>query len=113
MFSFHDSAVPDMAFDGLRGEVTYLHNGSAKSEFNVVVIPRAEQRVGREGADQDLSMQVIWEYATDLFDRVTVETLARMYRQLLAEWLADPGLPLSRLQVARPAGRLARCRVRS
>ncbi|HEY2578288.1 MAG TPA: condensation domain-containing protein, partial [Streptosporangiaceae bacterium] len=75
MFSFHDSAVPDLEFDGVRGEVTYLHNGSAKSEFNVVVIPRAEQRVGRAAGDQDMSMQVIWEYATDLFDRATVEAL--------------------------------------
>jgi hypothetical protein len=113
MFSFHDSAVPDLAFDGLRGEVTYLHNGSAKSEFNVVVIPRAEQRVGRADPGQDLSMKVIWEYATDLFDRATVEALAGMYRQLLTQWLAGPGLPLSRLPVARPAGRLARERVRS
>jgi hypothetical protein len=113
MFSFHDSAVPDLQFDGVRGEVSYLHNGSAKSEFNVVVIPRAEQRVGRAGHDQDLSMKVIWEYATDLFDRVTVEALAGMYRQLLTEWLADPGLPLSRLPVALAAGRLGRGRVRS
>jgi hypothetical protein len=98
--------VPDQEFGDVRGEVTYLHNGSAKSEFNVVVIPRAEQRAGRAGPDQDQSMKVIWEYATDLFDRATVEALAGMYRQVLTSWLIGPGLPLSRLPV--PAARLAR-----
>jgi Condensation domain len=97
IFSFHDSAMPVLDFGGIRGDVTHLHNGSAKAEFNVVVIPRAEQRAGRAAPNDDLSMTVIWEYATDVFDAATVERLAGAYRALLAEWTADPAMPLSRL----------------
>jgi hypothetical protein len=97
MFSFHDSAMPDLEFGGIRGDVTHLHNGSAKLDFNIIVIPRAEQRAGLAARDDEMWITVIWEYATDLFDAGTVERLADAYRALLVEWLTDPELPLSRL----------------
>ncbi|MFD0574445.1 condensation domain-containing protein [Kitasatospora gansuensis] len=47
MFSFHDSGIPDIDFGGLTGRVTERSNASAKADLNVIVIPRAEQRLGR------------------------------------------------------------------
>jgi non-ribosomal peptide synthetase component F len=46
MFSFHDSAVPDLDFGGLTGAVTERANGSAKCDLNVIVVPRAAARPG-------------------------------------------------------------------
>ncbi|MFI2205552.1 amino acid adenylation domain-containing protein [Streptomyces sp. NPDC020192] len=97
MFSFHDSAVPDLDFGGLRGEVVVEHNGSAKADLNVVVIPRAEQRVGLAPSAEDESITILWEYATDLFDAATMRRMTRAYRDLLRAALRDPDVPVSRL----------------
>ncbi|PWG10662.1 non-ribosomal peptide synthetase [Streptomyces sp. V2] len=97
LFSFHDSAVPDLDFAGLRGEVAVEHNGSAKADLNIVVIPRAEQRVGLGPSDEDESITVLWEYAADLFDDATMRRMAQAYRDLLRTALASPDTPVSRL----------------
>ncbi|MEV1025579.1 amino acid adenylation domain-containing protein [Streptomyces sp. NPDC050264] len=96
MFSFHDSAVPDLDFAGLRGEVQMEHNGSAKADLNIVAIPRAEQRVGKRPSSEDDALTIIWEYASDLFDTDTMESMVRAYRDLLRAALDAPDLPVSR-----------------
>ncbi|MYT68258.1 MULTISPECIES: non-ribosomal peptide synthetase [unclassified Streptomyces] len=96
MFSFHDSAVPDLDFAGLRGEVRMEHNGSAKADLNIVAIPRAEQRVGKRPSSEDDALTIIWEYATDLFDADTMESMVRAYRDLLRAALDAPDLPVAR-----------------
>ncbi|WP_428936070.1 amino acid adenylation domain-containing protein [Streptomyces sp. ACT015] len=96
MFSFHDSAVPDLDFAGLRGEVRMEHNGSAKADLNIVAIPRAEQRVGQRPSSEDDALTIIWEYATDLFDAETMRSMVRAYRDLLRAALEQPDLPVSR-----------------
>src|SRR5207253_2235272 len=55
MFSFHDTPLPDFDVAGLRATVLERHNGSAKSDLNVIAIPRGE------------SITLIWEHAADLF----------------------------------------------
>ncbi|MEE8526489.1 MAG: amino acid adenylation domain-containing protein, partial [Thermoanaerobaculia bacterium] len=98
VFAFHDSAVPDLSFAGLRGRLRYRHNRSAKFDMNVVLIPRSEQRLaGDAGADDRLS--VIWEYSTDLFGAATIERLVRHYRRLLAAAVADPERRISALSL--------------
>ncbi len=93
MFSFHDSAVPALEFSGLSGDVLERHNGSAKSDINIICIPRAEQRIGsREG------ISLIWEYATDLFDTTTIERMVEHYKNLLRAAAEDPTRQLSELQ---------------
>ncbi|MGA5647915.1 amino acid adenylation domain-containing protein [Streptomyces seoulensis] len=96
MFSFHDSAVPDLDFAGLKGEVRMEHNGSAKADLNIVAIPRAEQRVGKRPSSEDDSLTIIWEYATDLFDAGTMRSMVRAYRDLLRAALDRPDLRVSR-----------------
>ena len=105
LFSCHDSAVPELAMAGLELEVALAHNGSAKADLNIVVVPRAEQRVGRapDAADEELFLQ--WEHSTDLFDPATVERLAGHYLELLASAVAGPEQPLSALCLLGPAER--------
>jgi amino acid adenylation domain-containing protein len=102
MFSFHDSAVPDLDFGGLHGTVTERHNGSAKTDLNVVVIPRAEQRVGRPHRDGADSITLIWEYATALFDRATAGRMVTHYLTLLDRAVGAPQQPVRALS-AMPA----------
>ncbi|GAA2356708.1 hypothetical protein Cme02nite_50090 [Catellatospora methionotrophica] len=97
MFSFHDSAVPDLDFGGLTGTLTERHNGSAKADLNVVVIPRAAQRVGRAASAADAQTVLVWEYATDLFDEPTMRRMIDHYLHLLAAAVAAPGTPADRL----------------
>ncbi|MBQ0852808.1 amino acid adenylation domain-containing protein [Streptomyces sp. BH-SS-21] len=103
MFSFHDSAVPDLDFAGLRGEVFMGHNGSAKADLNIVAIPRAEQRVGKRPSSEDDSLTIIWEYATDLFDAGTMRSMVAAYRDLLRAALDEPDLPVSRFPLTSAA----------
>jgi amino acid adenylation domain-containing protein len=84
LFSFHDAPVPDLRFAGIEGEILERHNGSAKMDLNVVVKPRAEQRVGRQRDAADEKLTLVFEYSSDLFDRATVERMVRHYRTLLA-----------------------------
>ncbi|MER7221944.1 non-ribosomal peptide synthetase [Streptomyces rubradiris] len=90
MFSFHDSAVPDIDFGGLTGKVTERSNNSAKADLNVIVIPRAEQRLGRAPRPEDDDLAMIWEHSADLFDQATMERMVTHYLTLLADAVARP-----------------------
>ncbi|MGH3799699.1 MAG: amino acid adenylation domain-containing protein, partial [Pseudonocardiaceae bacterium] len=96
-FSFHDSPVPDIDFAGLSGTVLEQHNGSAKTDLSIVVIPRAEQRVGRITRDDTAPITLIWEYATDLFDETTMHQMVAHYENLLQAALSQPSLDIGRL----------------
>jgi amino acid adenylation domain-containing protein len=104
MFSFHDSAVPDLEFAGLRGDVDVRNNGSAKTDLNVIVIPRAEQRAGRAPRDAgDEEIALLWEYATDLFDPATAQRLVAQYLRLLDAAVTDPSRTVADLPLLDPA----------
>ncbi|MEU7559623.1 amino acid adenylation domain-containing protein [Streptomyces eurythermus] len=108
MFSFHDSHIPDLRFAGLSGTVRELHNESAKTDLNVVVLPRAEQRAGHgvagtgDGTGDD-SVTLLWEYATDLFDAATMRALVDSYLTLLDHALDAPDTPVDRVGLLTPA----------
>jgi|GEM_PF-532178 len=99
MFSFHDYAVPDLEFGGLTGTVTERANGSAKTDLNVIVIPRAAQRLGRESRPEDDDLTLVWEYATDLFDEDTMSRMAQHYLGLLTDALARPAVRIDELRL--------------
>ena len=90
MFTFHDFAVPDVDFGGLTGAVIERANGSAKADLNVIVVPRASQRLGREPRPEDDDLSLIWEYSTDLFDETTMSRMATHYLNLLTDAVARP-----------------------
>ena len=50
-------------------------------------------------------LAIAWEHATDLFDRATIERLARHFETLLAGVVAGPGRRLSNLPLLTPAER--------
>ena len=99
MFSFHDSAVPDLDFGGLSGAVTERANGSAKCDLNVIVVPRAAQRLGREPRPEDDDLSLIWEHSTDLFDETTMSRMVTHYLNLLTDALARPETGIGRLEL--------------
>ena len=98
MFHFHDAGVPDLDFAGLKCSFLVRGNRTAKVDLNVIVIPRAEQRVGLGSASaEDLHALLHWEYNTDLFDAVTMERMIGCYLTLLAAAARNPELRLSEL----------------
>lgn len=102
IFSFHDAAVPDLAFGDAKAEITVEQNGSAKADINIIVIPRAEQRIGRAASAQDESLTLIWEYNGDLFTRESMERMLAAYRRLMRAALAEPQTRVSALPLATP-----------
>lgn len=99
LFSFHDSQVPALEFPELKGTVNYLHNGSAKFDLNLVVIPWAEQMIGLDSGSQDRRITMKWEYATDLFEPSTIRAMTLHYQNLVQELVRHPNKPLSELSM--------------
>jgi amino acid adenylation domain-containing protein len=97
MYNFHDAAVPDLEFGGLDAKFLVRGNRSAKMDMNVIVIPRAEQRVGLGEAAGDDRAVLHWEYNTDLFDRSTILRMVEHYLTLLVGVVEDARRPLSEL----------------
>jgi amino acid adenylation domain-containing protein len=98
LFSFHDAPVPDLELaGGVSGYLFERHNGSAKSDLNVVAKPRAEQRaaLGPAAAGDELTM--VWEYSSDLYDAPTIARLWGHFQVLLAGALADDAANLADL----------------
>jgi amino acid adenylation domain-containing protein len=90
-FNMHHAPYPEMRMAGLELEVTEaLGNETAKFDLQVIVIPRAQQNAA---AGEDVTL--IWEYATELFRRRTVERMWAHYQRLLASLLAHPARPVS------------------
>jgi amino acid adenylation domain-containing protein len=85
-FNMHHAPYPELRLPGLELEVTEaLGNQTAKFDLQVIVIPRAQQNAA---AGDEVAM--IWEYATDLYRRDTVQRMWGHYQRLLAALLADP-----------------------
>ena len=60
------------------------------SEFDLaLVLTEQHPRVGRASR-----LGGVWEYATDLFDQVTIETLSCRFLQLLGRLVVDPDQPI-------------------
>jgi len=97
MYNFHDAGVPDLEFGDLKAAFLVRGNRSAKMDMNVIVIPRAEQRVGLAERESDRHALLHWEYNTDLFDRATILRMINHYLTLLAGIVEDAGRPLSEL----------------
>jgi amino acid adenylation domain-containing protein len=90
-FNMHHAPYPEMRMAGLELEVTEaLGNETAKFDLQVIVIPRAQQNAA---AGEEVTL--IWEYATELFRRGTVERMWAHYQRLLASVLAHPARPVS------------------
>ncbi|MER5863127.1 amino acid adenylation domain-containing protein [Kitasatospora sp. NPDC002040] len=90
MVGYHARTEGQWTLDGLVPE--YLAHETRTAKFDLV-FSFTEQL----GADESLHCRL--EYATELFDRETVEGLAERLRLLVAAVLADPAAPISRADV--------------
>ncbi len=91
LFAFHDSAVPYLDFAGLNGRIIIKHNATAKTDINVICIPRAEQHAAyKEGRPEDEELSILWEYNSDLFDRETMQGMLDHYVALLKQVIRHP-----------------------
>jgi amino acid adenylation domain-containing protein len=95
IFAFHDSPLPNLELPDLSlGLREGLHNGSAKFDLGVIVIPRGEQSPGKKGEN---GMTLIWEYKSELFTRETMRQMARCYQHLLHSIVEGPARPVADL----------------
>ncbi len=87
-------APPDPQLAGLKGVAETLATGTAKFDLFFNVIPTASG-----GARCRL------EYATELFDRATAESLAQRFVRVLGRLVADPGRAIGGIDVLDAAER--------
>ncbi len=89
-----DPGVQRTAADALRTETMEVATGTAKFDLTLSLHDR-----GAAGMSGRL------EYCVDLFDRTTVDRLARQWRRLVAAALAAPRRPVAALPLLGPAER--------
>lgn len=104
-FDFHDAPVPKLEFSGLTGSIDYRQNDSAKFDLGVLVVPRAEQLIGRGSGVKEEPLLMIWEYDADLFDAATIERMTGHFQVILESIVADPDQHLSDLVILAEAER--------
>ncbi|MFS0516530.1 amino acid adenylation domain-containing protein [Nostoc sp. UIC 10607] len=108
MFSFHDALLPDLNLPGLTiKQHEALNNKSAKFDLDVVVMPRSEQRVGRNSKDEAKGIEtegitLVWEYNSDLFDAATIERMMGQYQTLVEGIVANPDRRISQYPLLTP-----------
>ncbi|MFE7594617.1 amino acid adenylation domain-containing protein, partial [Kitasatospora sp. NPDC057512] len=87
--------APRSAFDlpGLSSEILLVQSPTAMFDLSFHLVERG----GTGGASAGITGHV--EYATDLFDRATVEALVARWLRLLTAAAAEPDRPLSRIDV--------------
>ena len=97
MFVWHNTASPDFRLPGLRVKLESAFTGTAKfdMEFNMAVRPGP----GNQGAWGSI------EYATDLFDRETVEGIADRFVAVLRQLAGNPQIRVAAVNVLEPQER--------
>jgi amino acid adenylation domain-containing protein/non-ribosomal peptide synthase protein (TIGR01720 family) len=93
MLALQNTPEANFALPGLQVSAVPVSTRTAK--FDLAFSLR--ERRGPDGASQGLSGFV--EYATDLFDPVTIETLFARWVRLLEAAVADPDRPISRIDI--------------
>jgi amino acid adenylation domain-containing protein/non-ribosomal peptide synthase protein (TIGR01720 family) len=84
---FQDSSQRSFAFDGV--EITPLGGAPRVAKYPLTF----------EFVETDSGVRLNLEYATDLFDRTRIDRMAEHFRRLLDAALAEPGRPISRLDM--------------
>ncbi|WP_328929087.1 non-ribosomal peptide synthase/polyketide synthase [Streptomyces sp. NBC_00190] len=87
--------APEASFEfpGLQVELGGLDLNISKADLELNVV----ERRGHDGTPEGVLAAV--QYATDLFDRVTVERVMGRWVRLLEQVVADPSLPIGRVEL--------------
>ncbi|MEV6279729.1 amino acid adenylation domain-containing protein [Nocardia sp. NPDC051832] len=93
--AFQNNTLPELQLSGVEIEPRPAPTGTARFDlfFNVADAPA--------GTGWDCFV----EYATELFDRSTVQTMAARWVRLLAQLVAEPGVPIGSVGVLQGAER--------
>ncbi|MEH2094791.1 amino acid adenylation domain-containing protein [Nostoc sp.] len=98
MFSFHDSAMPDLSLPDLDISLHEpISNKSAKFDLDFLVIPRFEQSVQNGAKRGAKGITLVLEYNSDLFDAATIQQMLEQYQKLLKGIVANPEQRISQL----------------
>ncbi len=95
MFTWQSNDVLELDLPGVRGrlEAVPTHTAKFDLEFNFAVDPA------------DGGMRCVLEYATDLFDRETVERFGPRFLRVLRDFVTDPSRPVGTADVLLPGER--------
>ena len=99
MLTLQNNAAPGLELAGLEASVEAVASASAKFDLSVSV---AEQR-GSDGTPAGIVG--VLEYASDLFERDSVEAMAGRLIRLLEAAVADPQRAIGKLDILAPAER--------
>ncbi|MFC5825235.1 non-ribosomal peptide synthase/polyketide synthase [Nonomuraea insulae] len=91
MLTLHNAPEGHFDLPGLRVGVENVELGITRLDLWVNVLERHHEDGAAAGVD------VLAEYAVDLFDQSTVESLLSRWARLIGEVLADASLPVSRI----------------
>jgi amino acid adenylation domain-containing protein len=92
MFILHNGSKTWPKLPGLTIEPLEFDPGTSRYDFTIEAFE-----------DEDHKFQLVWQYNTDLFDSSTIERMQQSYVQILEQLMAQPQLPISKLQVLSPA----------
>jgi amino acid adenylation domain-containing protein/non-ribosomal peptide synthase protein (TIGR01720 family) len=100
MFSFHDSAMPDLSFPDLDISLHEpISNKSAKFDLDFLVIPRFEQSVQHGAKTGAKGITLVLEYNSDLFDTATIKQMLEEYQIILGCIVANPEQQVGKLPI--------------
>ncbi|MGW4340112.1 amino acid adenylation domain-containing protein, partial [Rhodococcus koreensis] len=90
-FALQDNVFPEVAFPGLEWTTLPAPTGTSRFDLSFSLVP--DERQGLAG---------VVEYASDLFDRATVEGVAARYVRLLGLIVADPQARIEGYEILDP-----------
>jgi len=98
MFSFHDSAMPEMKLPDLEVESKLaLNSGTAKFDMNIVSIPHPEPQRSESNPDEWIGLTLIWDTSTDLWEEATASRMLEHYLNLLKSVVRNPDQTLTEI----------------
>ena len=100
MLALQNAMVPNLGIAGVDSRIEPLSAAVAKFDLSLMLHERHTSGGAPDGIDG------IGEFATDLFERASIELLLRRYRAVLEAVVADPSRSLGRLDVLTPAERV-------
>ncbi|MFC8918375.1 amino acid adenylation domain-containing protein [Streptomyces sp. NPDC057116] len=95
VFTVDDAGAPGLRLPGVSAERLYGHNGTAKFDVFLELVPHA----------RDGGYRALLEYATGVFDRSTAERLAERFLAVVADAVRDPDTAVEDLAVMPEAER--------
>lgn len=87
-----------LGLSGLTEEIVPAPTGTARMDVSFTLTER-------RGPDGVTGIDGVVEYNTDIFDQITVEAFVERLRRVLEHVIADPDLPIDRLEILGPGER--------